>query len=132
MLEDCPHCYTRVVPMTDGTCPACRKNVRDLAGVDPDRVTMTVAQGDVLPGVCCACGRETSRFVRVISTKGDPGLLGLIVAMLVYCVAVAMSLAFAYKTSRVIEVHLPQCDSCGAGGPPKPRYVDYDNVRMTF
>jgi rhomboid protease GluP len=27
-IIECPHCRTRVVPMADGTCPACRKNTQ--------------------------------------------------------------------------------------------------------
>jgi len=26
-VQPCPECHTRVVPMSDGTCPACRKRV---------------------------------------------------------------------------------------------------------
>lgn len=28
-IIECPHCCTHVTPMTDGTCPACRKNTQE-------------------------------------------------------------------------------------------------------
>lgn len=32
-MIQCPHCLTRVVPMNDGTCPACRRNSREAPAV---------------------------------------------------------------------------------------------------
>jgi hypothetical protein len=76
MLIDCPHCYTRVVPKVDGTCPACQKDTNDLAGADLSRTSIRVGQGDVLPSVCCDCGYQTQRRVRVYrNNQGDKGEL---------------------------------------------------------
>ena len=35
MFFKCPHCSTRVLPTSDGLCPACRKKVQDWAQKDP-------------------------------------------------------------------------------------------------
>jgi hypothetical protein len=35
-MIECPHCYTQVAVMADGTCPSCRKNVNDTEGTNPD------------------------------------------------------------------------------------------------
>ena len=56
MLTTCPHCFTRVIPKADGTCPACQRNVNDPRGADATRTSLRVSQGDVLPAVCCECG----------------------------------------------------------------------------
>ncbi len=39
MLEECPHCQSRVIPMGDGCCPSCQKNINDPVVVsDPQDV----------------------------------------------------------------------------------------------
>jgi len=34
MITDCPHCFNKVLPAADGTCPSCRKNVNETAGLE--------------------------------------------------------------------------------------------------
>ncbi len=65
MPMDCPHCYVRVFPDDDGTCPSCGKNVNDLTGVDPAKTTLVVQAGSTMPDVCCHCGFPTRRSVKV-------------------------------------------------------------------
>lgn len=150
MLIDCPHCFTRVVPKADGTCPACQKDTRETAGGDLTRATMPVAQGDVLPPVCCHCGRDTRRCVAVsieAAGKGQdlPGggtaislllsLASLFVSMLAFLILWPV---FVYRLLRgiagtsVVEVRVPQCEVCAAYGDPRPQRVDFENARMTL
>src|SRR5690348_127239 len=42
-LDPCPHCYRKVIPMADGTCPACGKNTNDRSGTDPTKVLVGTA-----------------------------------------------------------------------------------------
>ncbi len=130
MLTDCPHCYARVVPKADGRCPACQKDMHDLAGVDPTRVSLRVAQGDVLPRVCCDCGQATDRVITVCrrTSARDEMSLGVRLLLLLSFNWGALS----GSGGDVVEVEMPQCDLCGSEGRPEPEYVDFDNVRMTF
>ena len=136
MLIDCPHCYTRIVPKSDGSCPACQKDTRDTTGLDLSRTSIQVSQGDVLPPICCGCGQQTSRVVAVYrktSSGGEPStLVGAVVfALLSWCVGIWLMLRGIANTT-VAEVKMPQCEACGRQGPPEPRYVDFANARMTF
>ncbi len=136
MVINCPHCYTRVVPKDDGGCPACQKDTRDTAGVDTSRVPIRVWQGDVLPPICCHCGRQTSRTVSVYrktSLPGEPSTLaGAIVLWLLSWWFGLWLLLRGMAGTTVVRVALPQCDTCGASGTPNPRHVDFANARMTF
>jgi hypothetical protein len=35
MVQECPHCHTKVLPKQDGRCPACRKFFSDPSDVSP-------------------------------------------------------------------------------------------------
>jgi hypothetical protein len=35
-IIECPHCHTRVVPMSEGICPACRKKTQETPDSAPD------------------------------------------------------------------------------------------------
>ena len=136
MLINCPHCHTRIVPMSDGTCPACQKDTQDGAGLDLSRTSIHVNQGDVLPPICCECGQPTSRRVAVYrkaSGRGEPStILGLVVFALV---SWPVGLYFTFRglaNKTIAQVRLPQCEACARRGPPQPRYVDFGNARMTF
>lgn len=136
MLIDCPHCCTRIVPKSDGICPACQKDTRDTTGLDPSRTSIHVNQGDVLPPVCCECGQPTSRSVSVYrkaSGRGQPSTtVGLVVfALLSWSVGLYLTLR-GLANATVAQVRIPQCEACAKRGPPQPRYVDYGNARMTF
>ena len=75
MLTNCPHCFTRVVPRSDGSCPACQSDTHDTAVGEPSRTPIHVWQGDILPPICCGCGQRTSRVVSVyrkMAPEGDP------------------------------------------------------------
>lgn len=133
MLVDCPHCYTRVVPKSDGTCPACQRQVTGEHDAQPGRTTLRVAQGTRLPPVCCDCGQPTERYVAVGGkSAGEPsGWSALIVSLFSWPIGLWMFLRGLERTS-VVQVRVPQCWQCGRGGRPKPRYVDFPNARMTF
>ena len=136
MMVECPHCHTKVWPQPDGTCPACRKNTQDKRGTDPSKTTMSVAYGEELPGLCCHCGRQTSRYFRVVRsitrTDNEAAGAGIVVASIRGLVAGLLGWWLSRSRDLVI-VELPQCDPCAAAeGPPSPRHVDFGRQRMTF
>jgi hypothetical protein len=136
MMIDCPHRYTRVVPKSDGACPACQKDTRDTVGLDLSRTTIRVSQGEVLPPVSCERGQRTFRVVSVYrkSSSGDgPTVLGgaAIFGLLSWPLGLWYMLRGVTNTA-VVEAKLPQCEACADLGPPEPRYVDFENARMIF
>jgi len=136
MLKDCPHCYARVVPKSDGRCPACQKDMQNLAGTDTTRASLRVAQGDVLPAICCDCGQATQRTVTVSmkrSARDEPSMWAKLLIFTFFSWIVGLVyLITGIANKDVVEVKLPQCDFCSSKGRPEPEYVDFDNVRMTF
>jgi hypothetical protein len=136
MLINCSHCNTRIVPKSDGTCPACQKDTRDTTGLDLSRASIHVSQGDVLPTICCECGQPTSRSVpvyRKTSGRDEPStIVGLVIFALLSFSAGLYLLLRGVANTNVAQVRMPQCEACARRGPPEPRYVDFANARMTF
>lgn len=143
MLTDCPHCFTRVVPKADGTCPACQRDIHESGSHDPNMVSMKIAQGDELPSVCCQCGLATDRLIRLHKTSaGKDGLpttfwehlVARIAGLFAPIRAISM-LETMFEGSQAtigVDVDLPLCDLCRAQGVPDPIYVDFANARMTL
>ena len=141
VIVDCPHCYTRVVPTSQDTCPSCRQSVIEASETDPSKVSISVAHLQPLPDVCCTCGCGTDRIVKItrkISRKSDvepsDDLLTYIGSLFSW-----MSLLFALIRgdfrSRVedqVVVRMPQCEICFESGMPEPVYVNAHELRMTF
>jgi hypothetical protein len=143
MLDECPHCFSRVIASSGGECPACRKNIRDTAGTDPARTSMSMLPGAQLPQFCCDCDRATDRYVEVKSTIGGPGGRdwGPIWSILFLPISWALSLVFALesrsqrlnrRSNDLAVVKIPQCESCAAERRPVPIRVDTEELRLTF
>jgi hypothetical protein len=59
MLQDCPHCFAKVIVTSNCICPACNKDVtlrstHDLAAI-------TVSASTAFPEMCHACGLPADR-----------------------------------------------------------------------
>jgi hypothetical protein len=136
MLIDCPHCYTRIVPKSDGSCPACQKDTRDTTGLDLSRTSIQVSQGEMLPPICCGCGQQTSRTVVVYRKATPPGepstFVGAAVFWLLSWPLGIWLMLRGMANATVVEVKVPQCEVCARRGSPEPRYVDFANARMTL
>lgn len=136
MLTDCPHCYTRVVAKADGRCPACQRDLLSVADIDSMWVSLRVAQGDILPPICCDCGQATQRVTKVRKSKseGDEATSWILVILLGFLswLAAFYHILRGIADTNVVEVKMPQCDLCAVNGRPQPEYVDFGNVRMTF
>jgi hypothetical protein len=62
-IADCPHCYTRVIAMDDGTCPSCRKNSLDAQGVNLNFTIVRIRRSETLPKICFNCGCYADGFI---------------------------------------------------------------------
>ena len=58
-LQDCPHCYTFVLPMSSGTCPSCGKNV-DQASPNSEFTTTRFDSNRPVPPFCIHCGNDAT------------------------------------------------------------------------
>jgi hypothetical protein len=141
MFVECPHCYMRVIPNSEGECPACRNNIHDTADTDPTKASISVRHLADLPPYCCDCGRQTDRFVKVIrkvSHKMDgpdaSSAILLVLGMFVSCFFLPLALVLGLRERKgdVIVVRMPQCKSCAMNGTPVPIRVNSEQLQMTF
>lgn len=135
MVVDCPHCFTKVIPKPDGTCPACQRNTQD-GHARPDHSAVRVAHNAELPPLCCGCGQATDQYHTITNHSSEgraegSGVLAFLVALLSLPMALFLLLRGIQETS-VVQVKLPICPHCRQFGLPKPQYVDFKNARMTF
>jgi len=119
IFVECPHCYTKILPLADNTCPACQGDLSDLTGVDPNRVSLLIHESEELPSYCYSCNQYTEQQVRV---SGDHESI--------------LSKFFIgnvspEETTNVV-IFLPQCELCSEIEDPEPIEVDYEQQTMTF
>jgi hypothetical protein len=115
----CPHCYTKILPHEDNTCPACQGDLSNLGGVNPNKVAFLIYESEELPSYCYSCNQYTEQEVRV---SGDQE------SILSKFLEGDVS---PEQTSNVV-VFLPQCESCAEMEDPEPIEVDYELQTMTF
>lgn len=116
---ECPHCYTKILPLADNTCPACQGDLSSLVGVNPNKVSFLIHELEELPSHCYLCDQYTERVVRV---SGDQESI---------LSKFLMAGVSPEQTSNVI-IFLPQCEFCADVEDPEPIEVDYDKQTMTF
>jgi len=119
LIVECPHCHARVLPKANNICPACRNDISNLQGVDPDQVALAISESEELPTFCYSCNRYTERSIRVSSDQEsdlEKALFGL---------------SSPGNTSNVI-IHLPQCEECAEWKEPELVGVDYDHQIITI
>lgn len=119
LFVECPHCFTKVLPHADNTCPACQGDLSSLVGVNPNRVSFLIHESEKLPSYCYSCNQYTEQEVRV---SGDQE------SILSNFLKGDLS---PEETSNVV-IFLPQCESCAEIEDPEPVDVDYENQTMTF
>lgn len=119
VFVECPHCYTKIMPLADNTCPACQGDLSNLVGVDPNKVSFLIHESEELPMYCYSCNQYTEQEVRI---SGDQE------SILSKFLTGDIS---PDQTSNVI-IFLPQCESCAEIEDPEPVEVDYENQTMTF
>jgi hypothetical protein len=131
VLRECPHCYTKVVPLPDSRCPACQENLLEGEGADRKLTSMVVPESLTLPNYCYFCDATTTRFVtikRSLVKKGE----NLVVRLFLAWFWIWSLLFTGSKRLRTIAIRLPQCSECAGRGKPEPRHVDFERFEMTF
>ena len=119
MLIECPHCHKRVIPKANNICPACREDMSDMEGVDPNQTSLTIHESEELPSYCYSCNMYTERQIRL---SGDQeSALG----------TIFFGLNRPEDTSNVI-IYLPQCEVCSELNEPEIVDVDYEHQTMTI
>ena len=119
IFVECPHCYTKILPLADNTCPACQGDLSSLVGVNPNKVSFLIHESEELPLCCYSCGQYTELEVRV---SGDQESI---------LSKFFMGNVSPEETSNVV-IFLPQCQFCAEIEDAEPVEVDYDNQTMTF
>ena len=119
IFMECPHCFTKILPHADNTCPACQGDLSSLVGVNPNKVSFLIHESEELPLCCYSCGQYTEQEIRV---SGDQE------SILSKFLTGDLS---PEQTSNVI-IFLPQCQFCAEIEDPEPVEVDYEKQTMTF
>lgn len=118
MLTECPNCYNDVLVKSDGTCPACLRSVKDLAGTTPEWTKVTLRHGATsLPQICMVCGGASSQIVAFRRTAPNAnyatdsnmgvatGAAGFFAKVLDF---------ISGKSHLEIALQLPRCASCSS------------------
>lgn len=132
MIVECPHCHRKVLPLPDGECPSCRRDVWDSAGVNHSVTEAVVSAEERLPQCCIACGRYTSSVRRLRPRRPKPGpdadraspLLVLFgpPVLLIHALVVRL----LRSRQERMDFSIPCCESCRkAGSEISPHYVNW-------
>ena len=134
-IEPCPHCYRKVIPMGDGTCPSCGKNTNDRKGADPNKVLIGIRSGQALPSICHCCGVPTRTAKRLSAASEPQGTtiasgFGEFLAHFLKPFGFIDSMERDNKTVEVSLV-LPTCKQCARTVRNiAPHYIDFDAHRI--
>ena len=135
---ECVNCLETVIPMADGTCPACRRHALENPGSDGAaqaggaQAMMRIQEGVQLPPICCTCASPTERFVRIRRSRELGGESSFVRWLLS---GSFMSLILANEltpSSRDVVLHMPFCKVCSSKQRLNPVYVDFENGTMKF
>ncbi len=137
IIAECPHCYTRVGLTQSGICPACGKNVKDRAGINPDLARLELGPRDLLPDNCFHCDQPTRRRVVIEQSlvRNREALFGFTLALglVMNPLKALVRLLDDSKATRLsVVVNLPQCDRCSLRFYPEPDNVDFDREVFFF
>ena len=84
MLLECPSFLVTILPMGDGTCPACRKDARFLPESVWSRVT--IRAGARMPDLCMLCAQATKHRTRLCEDRrvgGEDSMVKLILILVI-------------------------------------------------
>jgi hypothetical protein len=134
-IEPCPHCYRKVIPMADNTCPSCGKNTQELHGTDPNQTLTSIFSGDHLPPICFHCGLPSQntkrlRFTLEPQDTTSGGVLATFCAHLVEGFSLFSTMESLSKTVE-ISLRLPVCRQCRKSlNRIVPEHIDFDAHRI--
>jgi hypothetical protein len=131
MIVECPHCYTRVIPIENDTCPSCHKNVLEIKNIKQHLTSIAIKESSALPKYCCQCNLPTNRFVTVKESV-KTGDVNLLLRLMVFIFSPILILFTEGDNRRSMKVKMPQCSQCARKSGLKPLHVDFENYQMTF
>ena len=124
-VQDCPHCLARVVIVSNGICPRCQQNARDISTVNRDRRAVWVRPTDRMPQFCHQCGTPCDRTTTVKHTQAwessdevpkSRNILAILIAFtfgwIWYLVIRDRGGAGSSRRFESIVVRVPQCARC--------------------
>jgi hypothetical protein len=131
VLVECPHCYSKVLPMSDGRCPSCQKDTRE---AKKEALTKVQIGPDThLPDVCVLCGTDALQRVDVREgyQTGDSNFL--IGVLLLFRPALWFAADKARGEVKKLHVKVPVCGTCTTTRPRvRPTYVNFEQREMSF
>jgi hypothetical protein len=134
---ECPHCYTRVAVMAEGTCPSCRKPVNDTEGTNPDLTALTVHTGRLLPLICYHCGSPAIGYSPIVVEKPaedqpDRRVLMILSLIIESWLKVLVEIVVSnYLSNERLTVQLPHCKECKIERPTY-LYVNFEEDWVRF
>jgi hypothetical protein len=130
MKEECQNCFTDVIPMEDGRCPACGQiAVSSLRGM---LTKVTVFQGQNPGVVCMKCGTITDGALTIRKKARNSDYKPNSSSSLESHPFALLMNFFAGKYHKTVEVKVPLCANCRQREVIEPRYVDFERHSMTF
>lgn len=136
-LLDCPHCFGRILPMTDGRCPQCRNDTNARTREAAEMTVVSIDKESIVPDVCAGCGLPTYRRVTFKRKKHDPtdDDFTMFQFLMFGCVgAIGLLLSGLFRGNRglSIRVKLPHCLECHTRKPLEPHSVSFEELQMRF
>ena len=120
MVKECGHCFNQVLPLEDGTCPACRNNM-SAPSRHPSHITACmVRRDDNKPDLCIFCGENSTRTMMVeekcneVAAESNQDRH---VVSLAGFFGLAMIRFKNRKPTKWVVVDLPVCDLCSGNKP---------------
>lgn len=125
-VQDCPHCCARVMIVSNGLCPRCQKNARDVSAANLNHLPVWLHAKDEMPEVCVCCSCPATYKAKVIHTVAseDDGnsisksrsfaaiLAGLLFGWIGYLIIRDKGAENTRRRTESIVVNVPVCASC--------------------
>ena len=134
-ISVCPHCYRRVIPTANGTCPACGKSTTDLAGTHPHMTLVGLKPGDRLPPICHHCGVPTQN-VKELTVSSEPQTSAFVSRLGTWLAHRFKPFGFIVKIEKMnktvgVSLRLPTCEQCAKTLKGiTPQHIDFDAHRV--
>lgn len=130
MKVECLNCFTDVIPMSDGRCPACNQPVVSTEQTALTKVT--VFQSGPSGSFCMRCGLPTHETIRVRRKTRNADYQPNNVSSLENHPLSMLINFFAGKFHQTVEVNVPLCAKCSGLGVGQPMHIDFERRSMTF
>ena len=135
-IEKCPHCFSKVLPTNERTCPSCGENVEQLP-VDEraGRELLWIGKATTLPPICVQCGLQTDEFVSLqeASTSRASAFFGLLFRIPPKLDLAILSLFrpdLAVQDGYRMLRKIPCCGRCRVSNRPRIHKTDHQHFRI--